>query len=31
VATMAGEIIAAQSKEIGEMQEWREQWFPPIG
>jgi uncharacterized protein (DUF305 family) len=31
VATMAGEIIAAQSKEVGEMQGWREQWFPPIG
>jgi uncharacterized protein (DUF305 family) len=31
VTTLAGEIIAAQSKEIGEMQEWREQWFPPLG
>jgi uncharacterized protein (DUF305 family) len=31
VATLASEIIAAQSKEIGEMQEWREQWFPPLG
>lgn len=31
VATLAGEIIAAQSKEIGQMQEWREQWFPPLG
>ena len=24
-------VIAAQSKEIGQMQEWREQWFPPLG
>ncbi len=31
VATLAGEIIAAQSKEIGEMQQWREKWFPPLG
>jgi uncharacterized protein (DUF305 family) len=31
VTTLAGEITAAQSKEIGEMQEWREQWFPPLG
>jgi uncharacterized protein (DUF305 family) len=31
VATLAGEIIAAQSKEVGEMQAWRAQWFPPIG
>ena len=31
VATLASEITAAQSKEIGQMQEWREQWFPPLG
>lgn len=31
VGTLAAEIIAAQSKEIGEMQRWREQWFPPLG
>ena len=31
IGTLANEIIAAQSKEIGEMQEWREQFFPPLG
>lgn len=31
VATLADNIIAAQSKEIGEMQDWRAKWFPPIG
>ena len=31
IETLAGEIIAAQSKEIGEMQQWREQFFPPLG
>lgn len=31
IETLANEIIAAQSKEIGEMQEWREQFFPPLG
>ena len=28
VARLADEIIAAQAKEIGQMQRWREQWFP---
>jgi uncharacterized protein (DUF305 family) len=28
---MTREIIAAQAKEIGQMQRWREQWYPPIG
>ena len=31
VETLANEIIAAQSKDIGEMQEWRERFFPPLG
>jgi uncharacterized protein (DUF305 family) len=31
VAALAREIIAAQSNEIGQMQRWREQWFPPLG
>ena len=30
IETLANEIIAAQSKEIGEMQQWREQFFPPL-
>lgn len=28
---LATEITAAQAKEIGQMQRWREQWFPPLG
>lgn len=31
IATLGSEIIAAQSKEIGRMQSWRAQWFPPRG
>jgi uncharacterized protein (DUF305 family) len=31
VATLAGEVTAAQAKEIGQMQRWREAWFPPLG
>ena len=29
--TLADTIIAAQSKEIGQMQKWRESWYPPLG
>ena len=28
---LADEITAAQAKEIGQMQQWREAWFPPLG
>jgi uncharacterized protein (DUF305 family) len=28
VAVLADDIIAAQATEIGQMQRWREQWFP---
>ena len=31
VGMLADEIIAAQAKEIGQMQQWRETWFPPLG
>jgi len=31
VAQLANEIISAQAKEIGEMQQWRERWYPPVG
>ena len=31
IETLASEIIAAQAKEIGKMQEWRERWYPPLG
>lgn len=31
IQQLADEIVAAQAKEIGQMQEWREQWFPPLG
>ena len=31
VGALADEIVAAQAKEIGEMQEWRERFFPPLG
>jgi uncharacterized protein (DUF305 family) len=28
---LADTIISAQSKEIGQMQKWRETWYPPLG
>jgi uncharacterized protein (DUF305 family) len=31
IEALANEIIAAQAKEIGQMQRWREQWYPPLG
>ena len=31
IATLAEEIVAAQAKEIGLMQNWRERWYPPRG
>lgn len=31
VVELANEIISAQAKEIGEMQQWRERWYPPVG
>ena len=31
VMMLAEEIISAQAKEIGEMQQWRETWYPPLG
>lgn len=31
IQALADEIIAAQSREVGEMQRWREQWYPPRG
>ena len=31
LSMLADEIIAAQAKEIGQMQQWRETWFPPLG
>jgi uncharacterized protein (DUF305 family) len=31
IADLAEGIIAAQAKEIGQMQRWREAWFPPRG
>jgi uncharacterized protein (DUF305 family) len=31
VAGLADEITAAQAKEVGQMQRWREAWFPPFG
>lgn len=31
VEELAAGIIAAQAAEIGEMQQWRQQWFPPSG
>ena len=31
IGALADEIVAAQAKEIGEMQEWRERFFPPLG
>jgi uncharacterized protein (DUF305 family) len=31
VGNFAAEIVAAQAAEIGQMQRWRQQWFPPLG
>jgi uncharacterized protein (DUF305 family) len=31
ISALSRAITAAQAKEIGRMQEWRERWFPPIG
>jgi uncharacterized protein (DUF305 family) len=31
INVLAEEIVAAQAKEIGQMQRQREQWFPPLG
>lgn len=31
ILTLANEIVVAQAKEVGEMQRWREQWYPPAG
>jgi uncharacterized protein (DUF305 family) len=31
LGSLTDEITAAQAKEIGQMQQWREQWFPPLG
>lgn len=31
ISTLTSGITAAQAKEIGQMQQWREQWFPPLG
>ena len=31
IGTLADEVIAAQAKEIGQMQRQRERWFPPLG
>jgi len=31
LSALTREITAAQAKEIGQMQQWREQWFPPLG
>jgi uncharacterized protein (DUF305 family) len=31
VMMLAEEIISAQAKEIGQMQQWRETWYPPRG
>lgn len=31
ISLLADEIIAAQAKEIGQMQRQREAWFPPLG
>ncbi len=31
IRLLAQQILAAQSKEIGQMQRLREQWFPPLG
>jgi len=31
VMMLAEEIVSAQAKEIGQMQQWREKWYPPLG
>lgn len=31
IGQLADEIISAQAKEIGQMQQWRERWYPPLG
>jgi uncharacterized protein (DUF305 family) len=31
IDTLASQIIAAQAKEVGQMQELRERWYPPLG
>jgi uncharacterized protein (DUF305 family) len=31
VMMLAQGIISAQAKEIGQMQQWREKWYPPLG
>lgn len=31
INVLAEEIVAAQAKEIGQMQRQRERWFPPLG
>jgi len=31
IVTLANEIIAAQAKEIGQMQALRERLYPPLG
>ena len=31
IAMLAEEIVAAQAKEIGQMQSWRERWYAPRG
>ncbi len=31
MTTLADTIVSAQSKEIGQMQKWRESWYPPLG
>ncbi|HMN99275.1 MAG TPA: DUF305 domain-containing protein [Miltoncostaeaceae bacterium] len=31
VGDLASEVVAAQAAEIGQMQRWRQQWFPPLG
>jgi uncharacterized protein (DUF305 family) len=31
VGDLASEVVAAQAAEIGQMQRWRRQWFPPLG
>jgi len=31
IVQLANGIISAKAKEIGEMQQWRERWYPPVG
>jgi uncharacterized protein (DUF305 family) len=28
---LAAEIVAAQARETGTMQRWRQTWYPPLG